>query len=196
MNLERAIQIAAEAHGGQKDKAGEAYILHPLRVMLSVTGEDARIVAVLHDVVEDCSHKGWTFDRLRHEGMSQHLLDALASVTKLPEEADDYMKFVIRAGGNEIGRVVKISDLKDNLELSRISNPTKRDEERISRYRLALEFLESLPPTPSQPRPSTAPSWEGDREISPEEWKRAREERDAELDRRASKVPVVFPADD
>ena len=63
MNLERAIQIAVEAHAGQIDKANEPYILHPLRVMFDVEGEVASIVAVLHDVVKDCD--GWTFDRLR-----------------------------------------------------------------------------------------------------------------------------------
>jgi len=60
--LERAIVIAAEGHKGVKDKAGGPYILHPLRMMLGLSSPDERIVAVLHDVVEDCS--GWTFDRL------------------------------------------------------------------------------------------------------------------------------------
>jgi guanosine-3',5'-bis(diphosphate) 3'-pyrophosphohydrolase len=51
--LEKAIEIAARAHTGQVDKAGQPYILHPIQVMLRVQGEDARIAAVLHDVVED-----------------------------------------------------------------------------------------------------------------------------------------------
>ncbi len=64
--LERAIAIAAEAHAGQVDKAGAPYVLHPLRMMLSMSSIDERIVATLHDVCEDCP--GWTFDRLRSEG--------------------------------------------------------------------------------------------------------------------------------
>lgn len=52
--LERAIAIAAEAHAGQADKGGAPYILHPLRVMLAMSGDDERIAAVLHDVCEDC----------------------------------------------------------------------------------------------------------------------------------------------
>jgi (p)ppGpp synthase/HD superfamily hydrolase len=70
--LERAIAIAAEAHAGQVDKAGAPYVLHPLRMMLRMSSIDERIVAVLHDVCEDCP--GWTFDRLRREGFSIALL--------------------------------------------------------------------------------------------------------------------------
>jgi len=66
--LERAIVIAAEAHAGMTDKAGAPYILHPLRMMLDLTSVEERIVAILHDVCEDCP--GWTFERLRDEGFS------------------------------------------------------------------------------------------------------------------------------
>ena len=57
--LERAIAIAAEGHAGVKDKAEQPYILHPLRVMQAMTTTEERIVAILHDVVEDCD--GWTW---------------------------------------------------------------------------------------------------------------------------------------
>ena len=52
-SIEKALQIAARAHEGQKDKDGQPYILHPLRVMNAVEGEPAKVVAVLHDVIED-----------------------------------------------------------------------------------------------------------------------------------------------
>lgn len=65
--MQRAIEIAVEAHKGQVDKAGNLYVLHPLRVMMSLDAEDEKIVGVLHDVVEDC--EGWTWDRLRSEGV-------------------------------------------------------------------------------------------------------------------------------
>lgn len=57
MNLHRAIEIAAEAHRDQTDKAGAPYLLHPLRVMMSLDTDEERIVGVLHDVVED--GPGW-----------------------------------------------------------------------------------------------------------------------------------------
>jgi (p)ppGpp synthase/HD superfamily hydrolase len=78
--LERAITIAAEAHAGQVDKAGAPYVLHPLRMMLRMSSIDEHIVAALHDVCEDCP--GWTFDRLRREGFSPLIIDALQWVTK------------------------------------------------------------------------------------------------------------------
>src|ERR1700730_1923444 len=95
--LNRAIAIAAEAHADMFDKAGAPYILHPLRVMLALRDDDARVVAVLHDVVEDCSHKGWTFERLQSEGFSSEILEALRSVTKRDDGEEDYLAFVKRA---------------------------------------------------------------------------------------------------
>jgi len=138
--LERAIAIAAAAHEGQRDKADAPYILHPLRVMLRVTSEAERITAVLHDVVEDCA--GWSFERLLGEGFPVAIIEALKSVTKHNGEA--YEDFVKRACENPIGRRVKLSDLHDNCDLSRISNPTAQDRERIARYRRAIAYIESL----------------------------------------------------
>ncbi|MBR0851872.1 GTP pyrophosphokinase [Bradyrhizobium diazoefficiens] len=135
--LERAIVIAAEAHSGMKDKAGAPYILHPLRMMIGLASPDERIVAILHDVCEDCP--GWTLDRLRAEGFSDDIVNALDSVTK--REGEDYESFVKRAGADPIGRRVKLADLTDNCDLSRIDTPTESDHKRIEKYRRAIEFL-------------------------------------------------------
>ena len=137
VGLERAIEIAVSAHKGQLDKAGAPYVLHPLRVMLSLTTEDERIVGVLHDVVEDSE---WTFDLLRAEGFSEEIIEALRSVTKV--EGEGYDAFAARARANPIGRKVKIADLTDNMDLRRISEPTDRDFERLKRYSRALAFLQ------------------------------------------------------
>ena len=83
MNLEKAIKIAVEAHSGQVDKGGNPYILHPLRVMLFLDTEEERIVGVLHDVVEDC--EGWSWERLKEEGCSEKIIEALQSVSKFKE---------------------------------------------------------------------------------------------------------------
>ena len=138
--LERAVAIAATAHEGQRDKADAPYILHPLRVMLRVTSEAERITAVLHDVVEDCA--GWSFERLLGEGFSNEIIEALQSVTK--RDGESYEDFVARACKNPIGRRVKLSDLHDNCDLSRISKPTDKDHQRIARYRKAIAFIEAL----------------------------------------------------
>jgi (p)ppGpp synthase/HD superfamily hydrolase len=139
--LERAIAIAAEAHAGQVDKAGTPYVLHPLRVMLGLSSTDERVVAVLHDVCEDCP--GWSFDRLRSEGFSNRIIDALQSVTK--RDAEGYDDFVRRSAANPIGRRVKLADLHDNCDLSRIAAPTERDLQRTGKYRRAIDLIGRIP---------------------------------------------------
>lgn len=134
--LERAIAIAAAAHEGQVDKGGAPYILHPLKVMLRVGTLEERIVAVLHDVVED---SGISLEDLRQEGFSETVLAAIASVTKVPGES--YELFVERAAQNPIGRVVKLADLEENSDLSRIAQPSWEDLERIEKYRRAIGLL-------------------------------------------------------
>jgi (p)ppGpp synthase/HD superfamily hydrolase len=137
--LERAIVIAANGHAGVTDKSGAPYILHPLRMMLRLSSPDERIVAVLHDVCEDC--EGWTLDRLSSEGFPPHIIAALDSVTK--RDGEDYETFALRAAANPIGRRVKLADLADNCDLSRISTPTERDYERIEKYRRAIKLIEA-----------------------------------------------------
>ena len=134
--LERAIVIAATAHAGQVDKGGAPYILHPLKVMLRMSTLEQRVVAVLHDVVEDC---GISLDDLRKEGFSEDVLTAIESVTKVPGES--YEDFVDRAAQNPIGRVVKLADLEENSDLSRIASPSWEDLERIEKYRRAIGRL-------------------------------------------------------
>jgi (p)ppGpp synthase/HD superfamily hydrolase len=142
--LEDAIALAADRHRGQRDKSGAPYIMHPLRVMLRL-GADAtpeeRMAAILHDVVEDC---GVTFADLARLGYAQTVIDAVDCLTKRPEEEADYMAAIRRAARNPIARRVKMADLQDNLDISRISSPTEKDFSRLERYRGALNFLESL----------------------------------------------------
>ena len=152
MNLEKAIKIAVEAHTAQVDKGGNPYILHPLRVMLSLNSEEERIVGVLHDVVEDC--EGWSWERLKDQGCSDEIIEALQSVSKTPEEEkqfkkmddpneklDHYLEFIKRAKFNKIGRNVKAADIKDNLDISRIDDITESDINRLNRYKAALKLL-------------------------------------------------------
>jgi len=134
--LERAIGIACEAHVGQVDKAGEPYILHPLRLMVRMTTEAERITAVLHDVVEDSS---FTLEDLIAEGFAHEIVHAVDALSK--REGEDYMQFVRRASEDPIARRVKRADLEDNLDLTRIRDLTDHDLERARRYHLALRIL-------------------------------------------------------
>lgn len=135
---EDAIARARQAHEGQIDKAGAPYISHPLRVMNALQGEDARIAGVLHDVIEDSKIDEKELARLSY---SPRIIEAVLAVTK--KSGEDYDEFIARAALNPIARQVKIADLEDNMDLTRIANPTSKDEERLEKYRRALEFLKS-----------------------------------------------------
>lgn len=134
--LERAIAIAAEAHAGQTDKAGQPYILHPLRVMGSVTSDQARIAAVLHDVVEDSD---WTLEALASAGFDPAVIHAVDALTR--RDGESYEHFVERAGIDPIAREVKLRDLDDNMDLRRLSQVTPGDLKRWNRYRDAKTRL-------------------------------------------------------
>ena len=131
--LEEAIALAVEAHKKQKDKSGQPYILHPLRVMFRLQSETERIVAVLHDVVEDSEI---TFDDLRQMGYNEEVIEALDGVTRREEET--YEEFINRSQQNPISRRVKFSDLEDNMDIRRLSRElTERDYKRLQRYKRA-----------------------------------------------------------
>lgn len=135
--IEEAIRIAVEAHAGQTDKNGEPYILHVLRVMHAATGPDAKIAAVLHDVIEDTE---WTAERLLAAGFEPKIVDAVLSVTK--RDGESYQDFVLRAKTNPIGRIVKMADLADNADPARLSLLPAEKRERLERkYAGALEQL-------------------------------------------------------
>src|SRR5437016_14147144 len=110
--LDTAIQIAAEAHAGQKQKNGQPYILHPFRVMARVQTEEEKIVAVLHDLIEDTP---WTAEQLKQRGFPPHILHALDCVTKRPD--DRYEDFVTRSAADPIALRVKLADLEDNMDV-------------------------------------------------------------------------------
>jgi (p)ppGpp synthase/HD superfamily hydrolase len=137
--LERATQIAHEVHAHQVDKGGAPYIGHPLRVAGACTSDAAKIVALLHDVVEDGASLGWSIVRLRAEGFSEDVLAGIESVTK--RDGEDYQAFVLRARQNILGREVKLADIADNMDLSRIPDPSPKDLARIEKYRQARLLL-------------------------------------------------------
>jgi (p)ppGpp synthase/HD superfamily hydrolase len=135
-HLEDAIALAVEAHRGQRDKAGQTYILHPLRVMLRLETETERMVAVLHDVVEDSP---WTLERLRGLGYPEEVLGALDCLTK--REGETYEAFIERVRPHPLARRVKLADLEDNMDVRRLPAVTARDAERLARYRAAWARL-------------------------------------------------------
>jgi GTP diphosphokinase / guanosine-3',5'-bis(diphosphate) 3'-diphosphatase len=134
--LERAIAIAAEAHAGQLDKGNQPYILHPIRVMLRLNTENERIVAVLHDVVEDTSI---SFEKLVKEGFSEAVVEAIKLLTKLNGETR--VEAALRAASNPLSRAVKLADNAENMDISRIQNPSQKDFARVKEYEAVRVIL-------------------------------------------------------
>jgi guanosine-3',5'-bis(diphosphate) 3'-pyrophosphohydrolase len=134
--LNDALEIAIVAHAGQVDKGGSPYIMHPIRVMLAMDTEEARIVAVLHDVLEDCPEDAW---RVEEAGFSREVLEALNALTKRPGEP--YGDFIVRVALNPLASKVKVADMRDNMDLSRIPNPTDKDRARVAKYARYVEVL-------------------------------------------------------
>ena len=135
--LEEALRIATQAHAGQVDRYGQPYILHPLRVMARVETVDEKIVAILHDVVEDTD---WTFPQLREAGFPTHIIEALDCVTK--REGEEYSAFVERSASNPLALRVKLADLEDNMDLRRLDEISERDRQRLNRYLSAYRRLQ------------------------------------------------------
>lgn len=131
-----AYAIALVAHKGQVDKAGMDYILHPLTVSNNCNTEEEKIVALLHDVLEDTSVT--KEDLLKF--FSSEIVEAVSLLTH--KEEDSYTDYLAKIKANPLAKAVKLQDLKHNMDLSRLPNPSEKDLSRLeNKYKPALEFL-------------------------------------------------------
>jgi len=131
-----AYRIAKQAHKNQKDKAGKKYMQHIRAVTRMVKTPEQKIVALLHDVVEDSDYK---LDDLRREGFPETIVRAVDAVTKRPQEP--YRDYIARVMTDPIAVAVKIADATHNGDLRRIKNPTGKDMIRSARYRHTVNVL-------------------------------------------------------
>ena len=131
-DLERAIEIAAKAHRGKLDKAGQPYILHPLELMLGFRDPEDRIVAVLHDTVEDSTV---TLADLKQEGFSNEIVAAVDALTR--REGERYGDFILRLSSDPLARRVKLVDLEHNMDITRLESVSPEDLERLDKYHRA-----------------------------------------------------------
>ncbi len=134
--LDKALEIAVKAHTGQKDKAGAPYILHPLRIMMNMNSEEERIVAALHDVIEDSEI---TLEDLRKANFTHSILAAVDCLTRRKGEA--YETYVERASSLPLAKKIKIADLEDNMNFRRLNHLLEKDKARIRRYQMAYRSL-------------------------------------------------------
>lgn len=133
-----AYEICLKAHAGQTDKAGMPYHLHPERVAARCSTDAETIVALLHDTIEDTEV---TPDYLLGKGFPQEIVDGILSVTK--REGENYEAFVARAKKNPIGRIVKIHDLEDNMDIRRLDGLSDESVARLRKYLKAYHFLKA-----------------------------------------------------
>lgn len=144
--LAKAIQIAATAHVCHFDKGDNAYILHPLRVMNGLESKDPEVmqIAVLHDVIEDCPE--WTPERLRVEGFSDRVILGLSYMTKTDDDLkagdEGYYNYIRRMFENVDALLVKMSDIRDNSQVTRLKGLREKDQKRMVKYAKAYMMLE------------------------------------------------------
>lgn len=133
----KALVYASMMHAHVNDKGGRPYIDHPIRVSQYCTSINAKIVAILHDVVEDTDA---TLDTLLMLGFSVYVVDGVDAVTR--RDGESYDDFINRACRNDIGREVKKADIKDNTDPKRLHYLPKEKQNRlVTKYAKALNTI-------------------------------------------------------
>ena len=135
--IEKSLEIALKAYSGQKDKAGQPYILHPLRIMAKMETEDEMSVAILHDVIEDSDY---TANDLLNEGIPSNVVEAVQLLSKV--EGENYDQFVDRVLTNNLASKVKKADIEDNINILRLDSVSDIDLKRVAKYHKAWKKLD------------------------------------------------------
>lgn len=139
--LGKAISIAAQSHEKVCDKGGKAYILHPIRIMMRLRTDDEELmqIAILHDVVED--DPSWTLEELLEAGFDPRVVNALECLTH--RENESYGDYIKRVATNEDAIRVKIEDLRDNSDITRLKGISPKDIKRMEKYHRSFLFLQN-----------------------------------------------------
>lgn len=133
---EKAIELASYYHKNQKDESGVPCIEHVRKVSDYCSDENAKIVAMLHDILEDTE---CTRQDLENAGIPMELIDRISLLTKREGMSEEEYYSGIKA--DPCAREVKISDLLHNMDLSRLDNPSKYQINRNIRYLKKLCYL-------------------------------------------------------
>jgi len=138
-DLDKAIQLATKIHAGQKDRYGKPYILHPLQVMMRVNTDQEKIVAILHDVIEDSNLEA---KDLAEQGFSPEIVTAVDCLSK--RDSEKYQDYIERVLPNPLARKIKLADLEDNMNLERVDHLEEKDFQRFARYHRAWLVLKNV----------------------------------------------------
>ena len=135
--FERALTLAAMMHAGQEDKGGQPYVMHVIRVMMELKEPELKVAALLHDLLEDTD---LTAEDLLSYGFSEEITGIVTLLSREPEE--EYMDYIRRLSRDEKAIRIKLSDLKDNQNRTRLKeSPSREDLKRMDKYHLAEEYL-------------------------------------------------------
>lgn len=135
INYIKAFIIMLKAHWKQRDKGNHLYIFHPIRVSRKCKSKSAKLVALLHDVIEDNPN----YSIIDFKFLNEEEKEALELLTHSKDVA--YFDYINEVKSNKIAREVKLSDLKDNSNLNRLSTVTDKDIKRLEKYKLAQNIL-------------------------------------------------------
>lgn len=133
----KAADIAFTVHKDQYDKAGMPYIYHIFHVADSMMTEETTCAALLHDVLEDTAI---STDQLKSKGFPDSIIHAIQLLTHI--QYVPYLEYIENLKTNDIARIVKIADLKHNMDLSRLPEITEKDQKRLKKYQKALSILQ------------------------------------------------------
>lgn len=131
----KAFIIMLKAHWKQRDKGNHLYIFHPIRVSRKCKSKSAKLVALLHDVIED--NPNYSISDFKF--LNEEEKEALELLTHSKDVA--YFDYIKEVKNNKIAREVKLSDLKDNSNLNRLLTVTDKDIKRLEKYKLAQNIL-------------------------------------------------------
>lgn len=133
----KALKLMFEAHKEQVDKSGLPYVFHPYHLAEQMQEENAVIVALLHDLVEDTDYR---LEDLKAMGFSGEVCDAIELMTH--QKGVGYFDYIHGIKQNPLARMVKLADLKHNSDLTRLDSVKDKDKERLAKYQKAIEILE------------------------------------------------------
>jgi len=138
--LEKALHLAVNYHLGYTDRFGQPYIYHPLRIMMQMNTDEERIVALLHDLVEDTPV---TLEDLEKEGFSKRIVTAVDLLTRYPNQT--YEEYIQRMKASKLAMRVKLGDFQDNMDPKRFpiinGDAIKRMRKYTRYHRLLTKWL-------------------------------------------------------
>lgn len=141
-----AAMLAKTAHDGQVDKGGVDYFCgHLTTVAENVDTNNAKAVAYLHDFLEDTDFDPTVLEYILVKFFGKDglvVFDAVVAITKV--DGEPYKQYLDRVNANDLAKQVKLADLANNMDTTRLPNIDDETLTRIEKYKNAVKFLENV----------------------------------------------------